>query len=388
MSTTYADELLDLVALGLIADMMSLQDLETRHLVSLGLENITNPFFATMVEKNAFSIGDEITPMGIAFYVAPYVNATVRMGTQEEKELLFKSMLEYEADELIPSTKRGHKGEMETVVEQACRNCTNIKNRQTKARDSALETIEKLIEEKQLLNNKILVVQLNSSYSVDRNLTGLIANQLMAKYQRPVLLLNEVNSDSGKTWEGSARGYDKSELKNFRGFLEMFCPVMYAEGHASAFGTGITDADFNSFIEISNHCLKDIEFTPSYNVDFIFNGGEFQADDIIEIANLKHLWGQGVEEPYVAIENIKIANENIRLMSPDKNPTLKITLPNGTSLIKFKSSQEEYEKLHSATGCITINVVGRCERNDWNGMTYPQIIMEDYEITKVIPYYF
>ena len=75
-------------------------------------------------------------------------------------------------------------------------------------------------------------------------------------------------------------------------------------------------------------------------------------------------------------------------MSPDKNPTLKITLSNGTSLIKFKSSQEEYEQLKSETGCITINIVGKCERNVWNGTVKPQIIMEDYNIVKQQKYYF
>jgi hypothetical protein len=76
-------------------------------------------------------------------------------------------------------------------------------------------------------------------------------------------------------------------------------------------------------------------------------------------------------------------------MSPDKNPTLKITLPNGTSLIKFKSSQEEYEELRSEeVGCTTINAVGKCERNLWNGIEKPQIILEDYEIVKKQKYYF
>ena len=75
-------------------------------------------------------------------------------------------------------------------------------------------------------------------------------------------------------------------------------------------------------------------------------------------------------------------------MSPDKNPTLKIMLPNGTSLIKFKSSTEELESLKSPTGCITITVVGRCERNMWNGTVSPQVIVEDYEITNKIDYYF
>ena len=126
MNVDYADDLLDLTALGVIADMMDMRDFETRHIITRGINNITNPFFKTMVEKNAFSLGDEITPIGIAFYVAPYVNAAVRMGTHEEKVLLFESMLEYKAHELIPSTKRGCKGQTETRVEQACRTCSNI----------------------------------------------------------------------------------------------------------------------------------------------------------------------------------------------------------------------------------------------------------------------
>ena len=71
------------------------------------------------------------------------------------------------------------------------------------------------------------------------------------------------------------------------------------------------------------------------------------------------------------ILNINVYAGNVTLMSPDKSPTLKITLPNGTSLIKFKSSQEEYEKLYSETGCKTINIVGKCERNIWNGVVSP-----------------
>lgn len=67
-----------------------------------------------------------------------------------------------------------------------------------------------------------------------------------------------------------------------------------------------------------------------------------ESKDILEIANLNHLWGTGIEEPYIAIENIKIT-DNIILMSPDKNPTMKILLPNGITAIKFKSSAEEVE---------------------------------------------
>ena len=401
MNVDYADQFLDLVALGMIADMMDLRDFETKHLIHRGLQNIRNPYFKGMVDKQQYSLKDGITPIGIAFYVAPYVNATIRMGSQEEKLLMFESMLDYRGYELIPSTKRGCKGQQETRVEQACRNCTNIKNRQTKARDATLETIEKIIKEKDLLKNKILVVKLDT-FSADRNLTGLIANQLMSKYQRPVLLLNKtvaeietVDAKTGKTstfmahaWEGSGRGYDKSKFDNLRQFLHDSGRVMYAEGHANALGVGILDSNFTDFIDYSNRVLASYDFTPCYKVDFIFSGADFRGSDIIEIAGLKSLWGQGVDEPFVAIEHINVSSGNIVLMSPDKSPTLKITLPNGTSLIKFKSSQEEYEKLKSEMGCITINVVGKCERNVWNGSVSPQIIIEDYEIVGEQKYYF
>ena len=383
LNVDYADDYLDLVALGMVADMMDLRDYETRHLITRGLESIRNPYFKGMIDKQAYSLKDGISPIGVAFYIAPYVNATIRMGTQEEKLMLFESMLDYRGYELVPSTKRGCKGQTETRVEQACRNCTNIKNRQTKARDAALENIERIIKEKNLLENKILAIKLDT-FAADRNLTGLIANQLMAKYQRPVLLLNK----TADGWEGSGRGYDKSRFDNLREFLKDSGLVMYAEGHANALGVGITDEWFNSFIEYSNRELAEFDFTPCYKVDFIFSGSDFRGMDIVEIAELKSLWGQGVDEPLVAIEHINVYAGNVVLMSPDKSPTLKITLPNGTSLIKFKSSQEEYEKLHSETGCITINVVGKCERNVWNGTVTPQIIIEDYEIVGEQKYYF
>jgi single-stranded-DNA-specific exonuclease len=317
--------------------------------------------------------------------------------------ILFESMLDFKGYEQIPSTKRGFKGQMESRVEQACRNCTNIKNRQTKARDNALETIENLIEERQLLKNKILVIQLDEKYTIDKNLTGLIANQLMAKYQRPVLLLNKTYYDMSLTsiegesilptrtaisWEGSGRGYDKSKFDNLREFLKESNLILYAEGHANALGVGIADLYYNDFIEYSNRALENFDFTPCYKVDFIFNGNDFKGADIIEIAELKSIWGQGIDEPYIALENIKVSKDNVTLMSADKNPTLKITLPNGTSLIKFKSSQEEYEKLKNTMGCININVIGRCERNMWNGIVTPQILIEDYEIVNEIKYYF
>lgn len=67
----------------------------------------------------------------------------------------------------------------------------NIKKHQGQERDEEVEYIEKIIEKENLLENKILIIQLPEGKS-NKNLTGLIANQLMSKYQKPVLLLNQV----------------------------------------------------------------------------------------------------------------------------------------------------------------------------------------------------
>ena len=388
LKTDHAQKFLDLVALGLVADMMDVRDFETRRLIDKGLQQIRNPYFRGAIDKDQFHFTNEITPIGVAFYIAPLINATTRVGTQEEKLMLFESMLDFRGYELVPSTKRGCKGQAETRVEQAYRNCTNIKSRQTKIRDNSLEKIEQIIANQNLLSNKILIVQLDDLIT-DRNLTGLIANQLMSEYQRPVLILNKIENEDGTiTWEGSGRGYDKSRLKDFRGFLENNKYVMYAEGHANAFGIGIRDEDINAFITSTNSALDGFDFTPIYNVDFIYKSDELTPDEVIDIAGMKSLWGQGVEEAEIAVEGIKVHKDNIRILSPDKNPTLKIMLPNGINFMKFRSSEEEYNKLYSELGYVTINIVGECERNIWNNKISPQVMIKDYEIVDRANYYF
>jgi len=376
-----AEQFLDLVAVGMVADMMDLRDFETRHLVVSGLNKIRNPYLKGMINTNEYSIsrGGGLNPFTVAFYIAPYINATIRVGTQDEKLMLFESMLDYRGYEQIPSTKRGCKGQVETRVEQACRNCTNIKKRQTNARDSSLNIIEQTIKERNLLDHKLLVIQVQD---VDTNLTGLIANELASKYQRPTLLLNKkVNEEGVISWEGSGRNYSNSPIESFRELLLETGFAMYSEGHASAFGFGVLDSNFDEFISYTDNLLADFDFSPCYTVDKIYHYGNFNPNDILKVAELKPIWGQGLEEPLIVLEQLDLKNCKIDLMSRDKNPTLKITLPQGLSLIKFGSSEEEYDNIiNSDFNCVNMNIVGKCDKNEWGGRITPQISIEDYEI--------
>ena len=399
-STNYANDYLDLVALGMDADMMSMTSIETKHLISKGLKQVQNPFFAAMVDKNSYSMKGKITPIGVAFYVAPFVNAIVRSGTQEEKELIFNSMLKFRAFDKIPSNKRGHRpGEMEQLYVQAVRTATNVKNRQTRAQDKGLEFLENMIEEHNLLDNKVLLFLLNPG-DIDRNIAGLIANKFMAKYQRPCCILTRVEDENGKiSYQGSARGCDKTGITEFKEICERTNCIMFAEGHQGAFGLGIyshtvglddeaAGENILQFIEKTNEILKDVTDEALYYVDYIYKNVDVNPQNILDIAELDDLWGKDMDEPQVAIEGLKITKEMLTLMSPDKKPTLKITLPNKVSILKFNSSQEEYEKLYSEHGAVEINLVGSCNRNEWNGYVTPQIFIDDYEIVDRVAYVF
>lgn len=242
LNVHYADDFIDLVALGLTGDMVSLRSFETRYLITKGFkkENIKNPFIDYMLDKNSFPLSKadyassdssmSCTSIGAAFFIVPFVNAITRSGTLEEKHLLFNSMLNHKAFEEVLSNKRGHKlGEKEKLILQAIRTVTNVKNRQTRAEDAGLAMLEKMIETNHMLDHKILLFLLEPG-QIDSEIRGLIANKFMAKYQRPCCLLTRINRNGKETYEGSMRGYTKTGIDSFKEVLEQCPEVTYVEG--------------------------------------------------------------------------------------------------------------------------------------------------------------
>ena len=378
LGTSYADYYIDLVALGNTGDMMSLTSIETKHLINKGFlpENIHNPYIYEMWQKNKFKLGEHITSIDAAFYIVPMINAVQRSGSIEEKELLFKSMLKSDAFKMIPSNKRGHKpGEEERLVDQAVRMSTNVKNRQTRTQDAGMELLEKKIEKEGLLKHKVLLFTLKDG-QVDRNIAGLIANKIAAKYQRPCCVITETDDN----YQGSARGYETSGLTNFKDICEA-SGVEWAQGHQNAFGVCIAADKLESFIDNTDRALADMSSEPVYYVDYIYTGGDVNPQDILTIGGLKELWGKDFNEAMVAIKDLKVSKDMVQVYRKSSN-TLKITLPNKVNIMKFNATDEECEMLENQTGAyVQMDVVGTCHINEFFGNVTPQIFMEEYEIT-------
>ena len=384
----YANDYIDLATVGIIADVMDLRDYEIREIILRGMQGFRNPLLKAMVAKDKFHFeGKQLTPFNIAWYIAPYINAITRSATEQEKLVVFESMIEYLAYKTIPSTKRGCKGQNETRVEQAVRTCANVKNRQSKAKENASDAVFQTIKDENLLEHKILAIRLDPKYAADKNLTGLIANGLLDLYCRPVLILNKVEEEGKVYWQGSGRGYDKANLGSLRDLLESSGLVQYAQGHAMAFGVSIPEENYDALVKYVDEAYKDFDCSPVYSVDLIWDGAkDLSSHAFAEIADEEKIWGKGVEDPLIAIENFRIYGNQLRLFGLDKGkPTLNIQLDDGSSLVKFKSSEEEYELLHSDLGYVIINAVGTCTRSIWG---IPQFNIQDYEIIGRNDYYF
>lgn len=391
----YAEDFLDLVALSNVGDMMSLTSNETRSLVLKGFlkENIKNPFIDYMIDKNNFVLNKSdykpynndsaITGIGAAFFIVPFINAITRSGTLSEKYLVFQSMLEYLAYKQIPEIKRGKKtGKIEFLVLQAVRTVVNVKNRQTRLEEAGLMKLEKIIKEKKLLDNKILLFLLQPE-EINAEIRGLIANKMMAKYQRPCIITT-YNKDSN-TYDGSMRGYTKTGILSFKKILDTCPGIIYVEGHDNAAGISLDADKIDIFLEYINEILDNVSVEPVYYIDYLFDKRitDNDKEKIIEMSQLNDYIGQDFERPHVGII-FKITSDNFKIM---KSNTLKIIIDDNLSIIKFGGTEEDINNF-TTEGWIEVKGYCKCGINEWNGIIYPQLYLEDYEIIDSCKYIF
>lgn len=170
LKTNWAENYIDLAAWGVIGDMGSVLELENRYIIYQGLRNIKNNLFRCLLEKASYSITGKMgatwndvvaktNPISVAFYVVPMVNALIRVGTMEEKELLFQAFID--GAQMVPCNKRGAKGTLERADIEAARVCTNAKAHQNKMLDDMMLRVEAKISKYDLLENKVLFVRLD-----------------------------------------------------------------------------------------------------------------------------------------------------------------------------------------------------------------------------------
>lgn len=383
-----ANDFIDLVALGEISDMMNMNTPENRLICAAGLSMISNKLFKTIIKKQCYSMfgiyeadwsdsyysNGEVTQIKVAFYVTPLINALIRVGTQKDKEMLFRGFIDGET--MIESTKRGAKGEMETVAEQVARNCVNARSRQNREKDKAIELLDIQIMNECLDDNKILILNADD-LNVSTNLTGLIAMGIAAKYKKPTLL-GRISPDG--FLKGSIRGREESELKDFKGFLKESGLTDMVEGHANAAGFSLKNCNVSKLYDYANEKLKDVDFNEGYyEADFVVSGNYSDLNGLVtDLGSHADLWGQQNKEPVIIVENITIPKSSIQKIGSKKD-TVKFIFNDMTYMI-FKA-QDIIDQIDSFDGdTLNITCAGRANINKWGGRETPQIYIDEIEL--------
>lgn len=362
---------LDLVALGMIADSCDLTQLQTRYLVLEGIKQIQNEtnhnkFISELVKSQAYSLHSKATILGISFYIAPLVNALIRLGTKDGKEIMLKAFLNSSEKAIV---KIRGKSEIEvSIQEQARRLCESYKRKQQKMTSDYTEVLKQQINEFGL--NEYPVICCKADKSFEKTFTGLIANKLTSMYNKPCLLLRDCND----ILMGSARGFDKSHIKDIKDFCLQTKLFDLAEGHPNACGVTIKKDNISKFYEYLSR--QNFDNTLNYTVDAVFDEKSLTAEVIQSIFALSDVWGTNIEEPLFLLKLKCSIDGGFTVLGNEKN-TIKLTFHN-IEIIKFRSSENEYNEIKNLGKMVEFTIVGKFSVNEYGGKKTPQVIVENW----------
>lgn len=382
----FADDYLDLCALANISDVMDMRSYETRYLTDLGLLNIKNKCFSALISAQDYSMNGKVNIHNVQWYITPILNGMIRIGSSEEKELLFRAFIEQ--DEFFEYKKRATKDKpaetiQESIYDRAARLCKNAKSRQDKLKEKSVEQIAEIA---QSLPFDDKVVMIDTSDVLDSGLTGVVAIKIAEMFNKPCILLNKfLDKKTGKvTYGGSARNVDNSPIDSFKDIVNSTNVFNFGKGHANAFGVNLDVNRVDEAINVMNGILRDVEYDSTYRVDFILDVEDVSIKLITDLARFEDIICQGIEEPMLAIENINLIKDCFEIFG--KNEDTVSFMIDEIKYIQFKCKEGNplYDWIQNAwdeNDSVTFNIVGKPSVNEYNGVRTPQIIIEDVVVT-------
>nr|DAX13642.1 MAG TPA: single-stranded-DNA-specific exonuclease RecJ [Bacteriophage sp.] len=384
----FADDYLDLVAFSNISDVMDLREFETRYLVNCGLLNINNKFLQALIKAQDYSMNGKINIHNVQWYLTPVVNAMLRIGSNDEKELLFRAFIEQ--DEYFEYKKRATKDKpaetiRESIYDRAARLCKNAKSRQDKMKEKGVKAISEVVDNLPI-DDKVIMVDVSDL--LDSGLTGVVAIKIAEQYNKPCILLKKHFDKKTKTtvFGGSARNIDNSPIDSFKDIVNS-TGFVNGKGHANAFGiVDLPVDDKEKAINMMNSILRNIEYDSTYRVDFILDINHVTIPLIIKLSQFEDIICQGIDEPMLAIENISLTRDCFEVFG--KNEDTISFMVNDIKYIQFKCKEgnQLYDFLQNAwddNDSITFNIVGKPSINEYNGIRTPQIIIEDVAVISI-----
>ena len=328
----YASDLMDLAAVGIIADVCSVgaESMENREICDKGMAYICNVGLQAVLGTN------EMNADSIAFSVAPLVNAANRMNDNRLALDLF----------LVDNTADAKK-----IV----KSLTRIKEKQKLLVAELFEGFEEQAQEQ--LNRKCMYFIVDETCGT---LGGLLATKASDKWNRPVIVVRE--TDRGYAGSMRATGVDNfSKIVNDSGLGE-------CAGHENSAGILIP---FENFVALQDHienALTGMTVTTEQDIDLYVERMQITPFLIGKLREFNRIAGPGFPTIKVLIENV--SKYTVKPMSQGKH--LCIEVPD------MKFLYWNFNKWDDIADEGVLSAVGTLDESFFAGKRSTQMIMQDY----------
>lgn len=279
----FAEDFLDLVSLGTIADIVPLKG-ENRILAKHGLDELnkrTRVGLEALTEVSGLS-GKDISSGHIGFILGPRINAMGRIGSPQK------------ALELLLTEDREEALKLAKVLN------TENRNRQKIEAGILEEVLSKIEREVNFKHHKVIVL---ASEKWHPGVIGIVASKIAERYFRPTILI----SLDGKAGKGSGRSIGSFNL--FDALIGCRDLLSAFGGHEAACGITIEKekiAEFRDRINAMSGQDMDKEvFSPQLDIDMDIQLNMLTEDVIGEIESLAP-FGEENPRPVFSSRNLVI----------------------------------------------------------------------------------
>ena len=344
-------ELLDLVAIGTIADMVSLTG-ENRILVKYGLSVLKNTQRIGLQElfKIAGIQENEVDEETVGFQIAPRLNALGRLDDPNPAIELLTGFDEEEARDIALMI--------------------NQKNEERK------EIVQKIYDEAKTMVDLNKPVQVLAGEGWNPGVLGIVAGRLLEELHQPVIVLNIENGLA----KGSARSIEAVDIfEALDPHRDLF--VAFG-GHAGAAGMTLEASKLEALSQVLVAYIEDNQVDLSTKNE-LFLDEELSLPDLTleTLKNFEKLapFGMDNKKPVFYLKDFKV--ENARTMGAgNTHLKLKISQANvAFEVVAFGLGNlaTEFSQTKNLELAVTLSV------NKWNGQTSLQLMLVDARVNGI-----
>ena len=357
-------ELLDLVALGMIADLAPLVN-ENRYLVQIGLEKLAKTQKIGLQELlKMCGLGANNTtstapnPEHIGFGIAPRINAVGRLTNASLAVQLLTT------------------NDLLEAVNISCELDTQNKERQFICEETLKEATEMVKEQKQQNKDKKDKCIILAKEGWHHGVVGIVASRIVEKFHLPTILIAVDNEQN--IARGSGRSIGQLDIVS-----ALYANSTYLEkfgGHKAACGLSIKPANITNFISeftaYVNNLLGNTDIDPILKIDSELPLKDLNKEFLEKIFKLSP-FGFGNPMPVFASELVEVVG--IRTIGKN-NQHLKLVVKVDNDVQTFGALIWNFDNSTQFNLGDKVKLAYTPKFNTFNGETFIQLEVKDWDL--------